>query len=71
VNQALEPCRRPSGTYRAHFPGKEAAEAFAADSRNTNYDGDIAHHCEKCGRWHLSRVEWLVPEFARRMRSVH
>jgi hypothetical protein len=66
-----EPCRRFSGSYRAHFLNKEAAEAFAADPKNTNYHGDIAHHCLKCQRWHLSRVERLVPESARRMRSVN
>jgi hypothetical protein len=28
---------------------------------------DIAHECLNCGRWHLSRPEWLVPTWARRM----
>jgi hypothetical protein len=67
----MEPCRRPSGSYRAYFATKEEAEAFAADPGNAGYQGDIAHYCEKCGRWHLSRVERLVPEFARRMTSVN
>jgi hypothetical protein len=67
-----EPCRRSDGTFRAHFPSREAAEAFAADPQNWPvYKGDIAHFCGKCGRWHLSRIEWLVPEFARRMRHVN
>ena len=66
-----EPCRRSSGNFRAFFSTKEEAEAFAADPAHTDYHGDIAHHCGKCGRWHLSRVEWLVPEFARLMRSVN
>jgi hypothetical protein len=70
-NEFKEPCRRPSGSYRAYFATKEEAEAFAADPKNTDYHGDIAHRCGKCGRWHLSRVEWLVPESARRMRSVN
>jgi hypothetical protein len=70
-NEFLEPCRRWSGAYRAHFPSKKAAEAFAADSANTDYHGDLARQCGKCGRWHLSRVEWLVPESARRMTSVN
>jgi hypothetical protein len=74
VNNELlekEPCRRPSGGLRAFFSTKEDAEAFAADPANIEYHGDIAHHCPKCLRWHLSHVEWLVPEFARRMTSVN
>jgi hypothetical protein len=74
VNNELlekEPCRRPSGGLRAFFSSEEEAEAFAADPANTDYHGDIAHRCGKCGRWHLSHVEWLVPEFARRMTSVN
>lgn len=66
-----EPCRRPSGSFRAFFSTKEEAEAFSADHENTDYHGDIAHRCGKCGRWHLSRVEWLVPEAARVMRGVN
>lgn len=67
-----EPCRRLSGNFRAYFSTKEEAEAFAADPANWPvYKGDIAHLCGKCGRWHLSRVEWLVPESARRMTSVN
>ena len=66
-----EPCRRASGKFRAHFPSMEAAEAFAADPKNTDYHGDIAHLCHKCGRFHLSRPEWLVPESARVMTSVN
>lgn len=66
-NELLEPCRRPSGAYRAYFATKKEAEAFSADPANTDYHGDIAHRCGKCGHWHLSRVEWLVPESARRM----
>jgi len=71
MDKTLEPCRRASGSFRAHFPSEEAAEAFAADPANTDYNGDIAHRCGKCGRWHLSRAEWLVPEFARRMTRVN
>jgi hypothetical protein len=70
-NEFLEPCRRASGSFRKHFPSKEAAEAFSADPRNAAYHGDIAHRCGKCGRWHLYRAEWLVPESARRMTSVN
>jgi hypothetical protein len=65
------PCLRKSGSPRAHFLSKEEAESFAANPANTDYHGDIAHCCGKCGRWHLSRVEWLVPEFARRMTGVN
>jgi hypothetical protein len=50
------PCRRNNGTFRAHFPSREDAEAFAADSKNIDYHDDIAHLCHKCGRWHLSHV---------------
>ena len=70
MDKTLEPCRA-SGSFRAYFPSKEAAEAFAADPANTDYYGDIAHRCGKCGRWHLSRVEWLVPEHQRGMTSVN
>jgi hypothetical protein len=67
-----EPCRRNSGTLRAYFLSREAAEAFAADPANWPvYKGDIAHLCHKCGRWHLSRVEWLVPHAAGVMTSVN
>jgi hypothetical protein len=66
-----EPCKRRSGSYRAYFATKEEAEAFAANPANTNYHGDIAHRCGKCGRWHLSRIESLVPESARRMTGVN
>ena len=66
-----DPCRRPSGSIRAFFSTKEEAEAFAADPENTDYHGDIANRCGRCGRWHLSRIEWLVPESARRMTSVN
>jgi hypothetical protein len=56
-----EPCRRASGTFRAHFNTKENAEAFAADPANhPAYLEDVAHLCGKCGYWHLSKIEWLV-----------
>jgi hypothetical protein len=58
VNNELlekEPCRRPSGNFRAYFSTRAEAEAFAADSANWPvYKGDIAHLCGKCGRWHQS-----------------
>ena len=58
-----EPCKRASGSYRAYFSTKEDAEAFAADPTNwPTYQGDVAHRCH-CGFWHLSRVEWLFPEW--------
>jgi hypothetical protein len=66
-----EPCKRRSGSYRAYFATKEEAEAFAANPANTDYHGDIAHHCPKCLRWHLSRVEWLVQPQDRVMRTVN
>lgn len=71
MDKILEPCRRASGTFRAHFPNKEAAEAFRDDPRNVDYHGDIAHYCHKCFRWHLSRPEWLVPDHQRVMTAVN
>jgi hypothetical protein len=62
-------CKRSNGTYRAHFRAQEEPEAFAADPVNVAYHGDLAHKCFRCGAWHLSRPEWLVPEWARRMQS--
>ena len=59
-----EPYKRPSGTVRAHFRTREEAEAFARDPANhPAYLGDIAHECRVCGFWHLSRFEWLFPEW--------
>ena len=60
-------CLRTNGTRRAHFQTKEAAEVFAANPANTAYHGDLAHLCLKCGAWHLSRPEWLVPSWMRDM----
>jgi hypothetical protein len=53
------PCKRTTGTPRAHFTTREEAEKFAADPANPNYHGDVAHLCTVCGYWHLSRLEWL------------
>ncbi len=55
----MKHCLRSNGTERAWFTSKAAAEAFAEIT--PGYDGDIAHFCDKCGWWHLSRIEWLVP----------
>jgi hypothetical protein len=64
MDTILKPCRRASGSLRAYFNTKEEAEAFAADPANWPvYKGDIAHHCHKCFRWHLSRPEWLCVSF--------
>jgi hypothetical protein len=46
-------CRRMDSTVRAWFLTKEAAEAVEAT--HPNYHGDIAHECQHCGFWHLSR----------------
>jgi hypothetical protein len=62
-----EPSRRITGQFRAHFESREAAEAFASHPANTAYHRDIAHLCLKCGAWHLSRPEWLVPSWMRDM----
>ena len=68
-----EPCRRRStGSFRAYFSSMEEAESFAANPENWPvYQGDIAHLCHKCGRWHLSRSEWLVPKHQRVMKTVN
>jgi hypothetical protein len=55
-------CRRFNGSRRAWFLSQEDAEAFALDPANSAYKGDIAHLCDKCGYWHLSRLEWLLRE---------
>jgi len=52
-------CLRRNGTERAWFRSREEAEAFALDPVNTLYHGDVAHLCDRCGFWHLSRLEWL------------
>ena len=62
-------CKRPSASYRAYFRSREEAEAFAADPVNVAYHGDLAHKCLKCGAWHLSRPESLVPEWSRNMKD--
>ena len=69
MNESLTLCLRNCGSARAHFPSKEAAEAFA--EKHEDYYGDLPRFCGKCLRWHLSRIESLVPEFARRMTSVN
>ena len=59
-----EPCRRSNGSFRAHFASREDAERFAADSKNwPSYQNDIAHKCQKCLYWHLSKAHWLCPEW--------
>jgi hypothetical protein len=68
----MGPCKRSNGTLRAFFSTREEAEAFAKDPKNWPvYKGDIAHQCGKCGRWHLSRCDWLVPNHQRFMKSVN
>ena len=57
-------CVRSSGTsLRAWFRSREEAEAFAADPANPAYHGDVAHFCPVCEWFHLSRPEWLAPEW--------
>ena len=58
-------CRRTNGTLRAHFETREQAEAFAAHPANHEYHGDVAHKCLRCPAYHLSRPEWLVPNWSR------
>jgi hypothetical protein len=59
-----ESCRRANGSLRAWFLTRDEAERFAADPANhPMYLGDVAHLCGKCGYWHLSRPEWLAPNW--------
>ena len=58
--KAAEPCRRLDGTFRAFFTSKDEAENWA--ETHENYFGDIAHLCQHCGYWHLSRPQWLEAE---------
>lgn len=53
-------CRRASGSLRAWFDTRDDAEAFAADSANTAYHGDVPVLClnRNCGGWHLSQPHW-------------
>lgn len=55
-------CKRIDGTLRAWFHTRAEAEAFEADPANVNYHGDVAHLCQHCGYWHLSRPQWLEAE---------
>lgn len=55
-------CRRIDGTVRAWFLSQKEAEAFEQDPAHPSYHGDIAHLCQHCGYWHLSRPEWLLAE---------
>jgi hypothetical protein len=55
-------CRRMDGTLRAWFHTRAEAEAFEADPANVSYHGDVAHLCQHCGYWHLSRPHWLEVE---------
>jgi hypothetical protein len=60
-----KPCKRSNGSTRAYFRTREEAEAFAADPANHPvYLGDVVHLCFKgCGFYHLSKPEWLFPEW--------
>jgi len=66
----LTHCKRSTGTDRAWFHTHAEAVAFANDPANVHYHGDIAHFCPKCGFYHLSKPEWLVPAWARDMRGA-
>ena len=66
-----DPCRRSSGSYRAHFPDRESAESYAKDPANPAYHGDVVTPLPQCQRWHLSKPEWLVPDHQRTVRSVN
>ena len=58
--QAKRECRRENGTLRARFRSRAEAEEFAQDPKNWPiYRGDMAHYCDVCGYWHLSRPSWI------------
>jgi hypothetical protein len=63
ITAAKPRCLRSNGTERAWFLTREQAIAFAQDQANPAYHGDIAHLCSKCDMYHLSRPEWLEPQF--------
>lgn len=52
-------CKRSSGTDRAWFATREAAEAFALDPANPAYHSDVVTFCSRCGFFHLSHPDWL------------
>lgn len=58
-------CVRSNGkSLRAWFRTRKEAEAFARNPANHPvYLGDVAHLCPVCEFWHLSRPEWLAPEW--------
>src|SRR6266850_238859 len=57
-------CKRNTGTERAWFHTREEAERFAQNPANHPvYLGDVAHLCQKCNFWHLSRPAWLFSEW--------
>lgn len=56
----LPHCKRSDGTLRAWFKTYEEAVKFSEDAANTDYHGDVAHFCDKCGWFHLSKPEWLT-----------
>ena len=56
--EVMEPCRRASGSFRAHFPSKEAAEAFAAGPANTDYHGDIPFNAAVSLRRRIPAATW-------------
>jgi hypothetical protein len=64
-------CLRSDGTERKWFNTEEEAVAFERDPANPCYHGDIAHLCELCRRWHLSKIEWLVAAHNRVMTVVN
>jgi len=67
----VEPCRRKSGEFRAHFLTRDEAERFAKDPANVTYRGDVAHACNRCGYFHLSRPEWLLETMPTASRMVN
>jgi hypothetical protein len=55
----MQRCKRQDGTERAWFASEAEAIAFSKNPQNPAYHGDVAHACEKCNGFHLSRPEWL------------
>jgi hypothetical protein len=59
MSAPIKACLRLNGTPRAVFDTIAEAEAFALT--NENYVGDIPWRCDRCGRIHLYRPAWLLP----------
>jgi len=53
----LNSCFQINGTPRATFETEHEAEIYAL--ANEHYVGDFPWPCDRCGKFHLYRPEWL------------